>query len=421
LGSQSHSTGTPQRPGLASSRGAVAIAAHRRETEADMRMAVYVQPLGKLWHLVKNYCNDQVYRVTSRAGLTFSPGSVVVLGSNTGHPGEFIISEPAGGRRGASVQGTVTVLRTAPFSAGASLANRAHLGLGFDGDILRAYRYLGGTYDSEIASVDCAAVLGGTIQSFCMLSLSPLVIAWSQTTRQAIVVNFTAESVSGPYTMASGGGSTNTPRLYTGGKSGECYWVRRSASSDFYKLWKLETDGTQTEVTPAGLETVSPDLVGTGTGLFFIADGVALMPVYGGVGDRGYVRMGNFQSEFIANADWIAFDSDSSEWGNWIGHGVIPDGTVLASVPTGTASVSASGLGTVAMGAPSLAQFITESQMTGLVADTADASPDGQTAVIYNSSDQCAHVRIGSSDTPAWEPVDDMPIGGKPGQMWCLD
>lgn len=76
----------------------------RRKTEADIEWAEYVHPLGtRGLHVVKIVCNAQVFVVgSSLSRKTFKPGTQVPLGSNTGHPGKFIIGSPPPGRRGAS-------------------------------------------------------------------------------------------------------------------------------------------------------------------------------------------------------------------------------------------------------------------------------------------------------------------------------
>lgn len=117
MGSATHIQGVPQRPGLASRRDYVAVRERDRERTADVRTAIYVTPMGRGLHLVRNFCNNQEYTVGSRAGITFSPGSQVLLGSNTGHPGEVIVAEPPPGKKGGSVFGGVAAIRVTSFEA----------------------------------------------------------------------------------------------------------------------------------------------------------------------------------------------------------------------------------------------------------------------------------------------------------------
>ena len=103
MGSTSHSPGQGERLLSIGERSIVALLDQRRQKEADIRDVVYVKPLGRGQHLVKNICNEQEFRVgTALANLTFTPGQMVQVSSHTGHPGEVIIGLPPVGQRGAS-------------------------------------------------------------------------------------------------------------------------------------------------------------------------------------------------------------------------------------------------------------------------------------------------------------------------------
>lgn len=115
MGSASHGQGIPQRPGLVSSRDIRAIDQRLREKHADIRPALYVRPLGNGRHLVKNQSNDVPYKVGSLVGNTFSKDSHVLLGSNTGHPGEVILGGPPPGKKGGAEFGTVSNRRSLTF------------------------------------------------------------------------------------------------------------------------------------------------------------------------------------------------------------------------------------------------------------------------------------------------------------------
>lgn len=73
----------------------------RRSWESDIKYRLYVRPLGNRGlHVVKSSIDGQEY-IVSGPGRTFRPGTVVPTGSNTGTQGEFIVSDPPPGRRGA--------------------------------------------------------------------------------------------------------------------------------------------------------------------------------------------------------------------------------------------------------------------------------------------------------------------------------
>jgi hypothetical protein len=118
LGSSTHTQGSPQRPGLTTQRDFRAVLAHNQERTADNRYAIYLRPIGRDMHLVRNECNEQPYVVNSLTpGATFSPNSMVMLVSNSGHPGEAIVGGPPLGRKGASLVASVPALRVSTLTA----------------------------------------------------------------------------------------------------------------------------------------------------------------------------------------------------------------------------------------------------------------------------------------------------------------
>lgn len=93
----------PTRVSTIGTRGLPALLDGRRTAEADIRRALYVRPLGRGFHVVRDVCNEQEYVVADGTGAsTFAPGSVVSVGSFTGNPGEFILGRPPAGFGGAS-------------------------------------------------------------------------------------------------------------------------------------------------------------------------------------------------------------------------------------------------------------------------------------------------------------------------------
>lgn len=100
----SHHTGRrPTRVSTMARRGVPALLDGRRTSEADIRAAIYVRPLGSGFHVIRNVCNEQEYVVgDGTGGGTFAPGSVVSVGSFSGNPGEFIVARGPAGFGGAS-------------------------------------------------------------------------------------------------------------------------------------------------------------------------------------------------------------------------------------------------------------------------------------------------------------------------------
>lgn len=156
-----HIQGIPQRPGLATARTTRAIMERDREATTDNRPAIYVSPLGNNMHLVRNHCNEQPYRVGSLiSGATFSPGSEVLLMSNSSHPGEVIAGGPPVGRRGASLAPASPALRVMSFDIPEveepppPPPPAPIIGVFDDGTDLHAWRYLDdGSFDAEMSVV----------------------------------------------------------------------------------------------------------------------------------------------------------------------------------------------------------------------------------------------------------------------------
>ena len=416
--SGTHTPAFPQRPGYASSRDARAIRERHREREADIAEAVFVVAYDPRRAVVRNQGSEVQYVVDNPSGMSFSPGSPVRIGTYTGHEhGRFIIAgtPPTQGRSAPPPSRTI---RVAGISA-VTLLGRPHVGLGADGGSLLAHKYLGGIYDSELGAVDVTSI-SGTLQNVALMSVSPLIFAlrYSSPARM-YVANFTAETLAGPVTQDAGGGQSASRTVYGAGGSGAAYWVRRSTSGGtFFKLWRLDADLTHTAITPDGSEA-APGFGSSSAFTFVMGNDTALSPCYGS--PAGRIAMGDMQSTFVASDDWLAFDVDNSEWTNWDGCGVFGNGDALIYAPAASGSVSASGLGRVTPGG-TFTQLYTQTALGGPPV-WADPSPDGSTIAVYRSTgtDAVARVLAAGGTTPTWEPIDDMPEGGKPGQLWCLD
>ena len=99
--SRTHTHGEPQGVSDVLRRDLRGVLERNRQQTADNRWADYVRPIGNDRHLVRNFDNSQVYVVGSAfPGISFAPGSSVILASNTGQPGEIVIGMPSADRRG---------------------------------------------------------------------------------------------------------------------------------------------------------------------------------------------------------------------------------------------------------------------------------------------------------------------------------
>lgn len=306
MGSSTHTQGAPQRPGLASRRTLAAVLERNRERTADNRLAIYVRPLGRNMHLVRNHCNAQEYRVGSLiAGLTFSPGSEVLLMSNSGHPGEVIAGGPPVGRRGASV--APFSLRVAPFEVTSSdpCDLSYHLGheytaiyANFSTGAISAWLYTDGDYASDIASTTIADLTFSTdhygyIYGDALLSDHSLVFFRTQHQQKAISWDLdlnTVYSVNLPNSLTD----ITDGWAYAGGW---IYYVRHSTTQ--WKLRKVRADMTDDQA----VSTLSRTAGGSASPLVIlsasqmnildkIAGNVRIisMPLDGSAGDQGDSR-----------------------------------------------------------------------------------------------------------------------------------
>lgn len=159
----------------------------QRQAEADNRRAVYVRPLGRGLHLVRNVCNDQEYRVGSGQGaLTYKPGAQVLLGSHTGTAGEVILGLP-GPTSGASGFALSASPRTAGYrvtppaeppppgpSCPLPITGKSYLGIwvDFGAKELHPWLYLDGAYQGSAGPTVTYAGLLSTAQGFARVHSS---------------------------------------------------------------------------------------------------------------------------------------------------------------------------------------------------------------------------------------------------------
>ena len=113
--------GTPYFQGIRiGQRGVPAILERNRQLTADNRWGIYVGPLGRGRHRVKLPHSDQTFIVSSSSPLaSFTPGAAVIIGSNTGRPGEVLLGLPSSGKVGlsqnpGSFESSITPIPAAP-------------------------------------------------------------------------------------------------------------------------------------------------------------------------------------------------------------------------------------------------------------------------------------------------------------------
>lgn len=151
---------SPQAPGVFGQRNAAEVLERRREREADIRPALYVGASGREFALARDAQNGATYVVANTTGKTYKPGSVVFLGSNTGHPPEVLLSGPPAGFGGASTAFFVpyhTPLPPAPYSEPTLIAYFL-----FDGFMHATYYYADGSSGALVGSAtDISETISG--------------------------------------------------------------------------------------------------------------------------------------------------------------------------------------------------------------------------------------------------------------------
>lgn len=110
MAGRSHTTRTPHRMNEALNRDAMGFVSRQNVANADFRKAIYVAPLGKGFHQVRNPVSGEVYTVADGlGGATVAPGSTVGLLSYHGLPGEVLATRAPAGFGGSA---TSSVTRT---------------------------------------------------------------------------------------------------------------------------------------------------------------------------------------------------------------------------------------------------------------------------------------------------------------------
>lgn len=114
MGSRNLTGGAGFRPAFAGRRDLVTFLDQLSHATADNFYAVYKAPLGGGAHLAVKECDPDTPFVVGSAipGLSFTPGQTIILGSNSGQPGDVINGAPPPGRGGGSRFGQTVIRRT---------------------------------------------------------------------------------------------------------------------------------------------------------------------------------------------------------------------------------------------------------------------------------------------------------------------
>lgn len=228
---KTHGPSTPQTiRGLLKRRSERAMLDARRTQEADLRSAEYVAPFGRGFHKVKNPGGATEFIVADQTGgRTFSPGSAVLLGSETGFPGEAILGGAPAGKKGG------TSRTRSPRRRGTPSLEANQYAFGQDGDSnLVAMLYSDGTYVSTRATL---APFGDTFTGCIITDSSSVVGDGSLLMRGSSGLYVWDVDGSATYSYsAPGGWLILTAAVYA---AGSLYWVE---CEDFPNLTTVDFD-----------------------------------------------------------------------------------------------------------------------------------------------------------------------------------
>jgi hypothetical protein len=230
----------------------------RREREADIREVVVVRHEGLNTIVVKNVGGDTEYRVGVNGRRTFYPGSRVIVASNTGHPGEVVISDSPPASGGASSY-TVSPGRydfPTPTRDTGVPAYHAFFDVGNGTVIASVYDSLGGWVEDRAVAITSPTF---TVERFCYIPTDSFAavgdgsLAYWNGDGTITVLDPSAVS-SNTFTGLTAGGWVGLGVGYSGGW---LYWLELGPPGLAYhvdhqtvtiRLKKCRTDGTGTAV-----------------------------------------------------------------------------------------------------------------------------------------------------------------------------
>ena len=227
---KTHGPSTPQTiRGLLKRRSERAMLDARRTQEADLRSAEYVAPFGRGFHKVKNPGGATEFIVADQTGgRTFSPGSAVLLGSETGFPGEAILGGAPAGKKGG------TSRTRSPRRRGVPTVEANQYAFGLADGTTWAMLYSDGVYLSTRGG---SALVTGT-PTGCILSDSSTVVADGTLVARNgdTLETYDVEAGTVYSYTTSVGWLALTPAYYQNGK---LYWIE---CEDFPNLTTVDFD-----------------------------------------------------------------------------------------------------------------------------------------------------------------------------------
>lgn len=226
--------------------------------------------------VVRSQCNEQEIVVGNVSGLTFAPGSSVMIGTNTNRPGKAIIAGAPPGRMGASrvpaeisrtTYGTAPVV---PATCPVSRTGRTYLGIYDDSaaETLYAFNYTDGEYQGLAGSISYAAAglalevnphfqrahtAGDTVVFFSSAGAGWQVCTWDVDAATLAVLEVDPAAFAGPIVAGS-----------------DIYFS--SWDAPFLKLYRVDLGASGTWNEPAALVGVAYEDL---TGLLFVPDNLS--------------------------------------------------------------------------------------------------------------------------------------------------
>ena len=419
--SRTHTHGEPQGVSDILRRDLRGVLERNRQQTADNRWADYVRPIGNDRHLVRNFDNSQVYVVGSAfPGISFAPGSSVILASNTGQPGEIVIGMPSADRRGGF---THPVKRfKPPHSSTDAGTGKPYIGLNINSSTGQghAWNYIDGTWQSEIAQLDWSSQHTGSMGGSALFSYNPLafgfrsgksIIVWNITDNTVTVTDRTAEH-STFFIMRGGVADTNQGRIY---------FTETKGTPDRLWLVSADPDGVITQHTTEGDAEIQGGEDGFVTNAYFWNGSELFGPVVDIGGTNGYIAIEDTGPPVkLDDGTWLEFVTAPDP--DWLDYG---DGDRIAGTRKSLVyNTSLEILGTVDASAR-WTKLIPAGWNLGANL-TYTASKTGSALVLVNSSNQLRRLTFAvqpatDPDSSLWTTIEAEPTTGLFPAMWSPD
>lgn len=232
--------------------------AEYREKVADNRLARYIEAFDdRGLHVVAKECNPTP-TVVAGPSFSYKPGTVVLLASNTGHPGERIIGDAPAGRKGASAWARRVSYSGVPADAVCPVPRTGYeyLGLLYESGsrTLTACVYADGTFDRAIRqhvhAVGISGVSTGLAQAYRVGSTTKVVWPANISGNLAILTWDCDEGGAGTFASLDTG-IDNSALLAVIGSDFYVVLFDSFASPNEVRLWKTTAAlGAPVEITP---------------------------------------------------------------------------------------------------------------------------------------------------------------------------